>query len=785
MVLILPSIFDLSCPKPCTTGSVSPCDQGLMGDDNVCRPVNPQCPECAAYGLYKPPFTQCCMSSDDCKTDKGCIGRCLYKDTSHGRIQGCDYARHSDFCQYDTCHAGYCVEDGTCNLMPDVPTLPCDDHDICTVGDTCDTNFPDNCKPGKNKCHGSGATYSFPESAFCENSPDLDHDNDGLIDQAEFLLADYFKPVMHFDSHENATLDYEPVTLYAATKWSDQWVKIVYAFLWHYDGGYVCASPSGGQWCIDFNDRDSHHGDSEYISVMLRTSDNGKTFTLDWYSLSNAGGYDSNPIFGGATPETLSDGSVHPVTYWSGGKHHQYFSSQECHPSSLSVHGCYDTNNDKGPTKLPDLQSIKKYCMHCGANGGGQYGNNVGETDIKADNPYFINDLSKSVNSQDFFPGQEVWGTDDLLRPAHFLGDKCTAIWHFFTTPDQDEIWISRVFPGGLTGTSTTAMLDNNRILSLSIPQTGTLRYALTPTVQTPYSWPTGMVQVDCARDPGIAAAVFNGKLYVFCVDRTTGWLSYFSTTDITTINHGHAWLNSIEGASINTHENLITNISGVQAAVWDAHLFVVYHRDGMLKYVFSQQHNASTWYHEFGNTEFKVMGMYGSTTIFTYALFPYNSKLYIAYYDSGDQNLRVHFRYFTIDEADPDSFTGWPVDGNLTFDIKKNIAELSDFNTYWDAIYGLGLGYVNGQLYMGFVSGNAPGKTGDEYARRIWAFGCDKNGNACNEWHAVHATYGIGAPDKLHFYPYGDNMVWTGTDTLDESRTTSFSFIGMKRFWR
>ena len=781
MVLILPITFDLSCPKPCETGSVSPCNQGLLQDDGVCIPINPKCPKCAAYGLYKPPFTQCCMSSDDCHTPEGCDGECVYKDSivanSNGqnveleRPRGCNYAiRDDNFCISGQCYLGNCMDDGTCD--PAI-VLPCDDQDICTVGDTCDTGFPDNCKPGTNECHGSGATYSFPQSAFCKNCPKLDHDNDGLIDQAEFLLADYFKPVLHFDSHENATLDYEPVTLYEATKWSDQWVYIVYALLFHRDGGYLCVtSYGGGLTCWG---TDGHPCDSEHIAVMLHTKDQGKIFTLDWYTLSENVDYDSNSIFGGASPETLSDNSVHPVTYFSGGKHHQYSGAYGCSPSTYSHHNCYDTEDGKGPTKLPDLQSIKRYCMHSCPEGIPQYGNNVGEATLKQYKPYFINDLSK------FFSGQTVWGSDRDHRPTNFLSKECTAVYKFFTKQDQKEIWESAAFPGGLSGTSTTVMYDDDRILAMSLPQDGTLRYAFTPTQQTPYPWPTGMISVPCASDIGIAAARLNGKLYVFCVNQT---LSYFSTTNIQELKNDTVWPKPID------IKNDITNTSGLVAQTWNGKLFVVFYSNGGLRYVFSD--NGWRWEHSFGDVDYLLHRVFVPQDSFvTYDLFTYKDRLYLAYYTNEVSDSQIKFYYLEC-EGDP-----WKYDGSLSFDIKD--IPLLGFNTHFDAIYGLGLGYVKDHLYMGFVSGSAPKKTDDGNIRWIWALGCNKDGIGCNDWHEVHEVpTRTSAPIKMHFYPnpypVQDNtdsylnpndMVWTGTDTFNESGTDTVPFIGTRRFWR
>jgi len=219
-----------------------------------------------------------------------------------------------------------------------------------------------------------------------------------------------------------------------------------------------------------------------------------------------------------------------------------------------------------------------------------------------------------------------------------------------------------------------------------------------------------------------------------------------------------------------------ITNIAEPVSLAWNGRVFVVYYRNNALRYVFRDSNRR--WHPVLSADPFNVKPDYrvasfgnGSFTLFTY-----KNRLYLAYYNDQDPHYEIQFLYFINED------TGWQADTRLRFDLTQI---QQDFNPYWDALYGLGLEYVDNRLYMGFVSGDAPGKSGGGYGRWMWAFGCDSHGNDCNSWHIRYGVSSVYMPDRSHFYSLWNRVVKTGTDTLYESGTSALPLMSIRRFWR
>lgn len=282
--------------------------------------------------------------------------------------------------------------------------------------------------------------------------PTGDRDRDGLHDYHEFMLADYFKPKLIFDSDEGHRRPDEPVTLFqvrpegtVGIKGTRVWIK--YVFLFQRDGGYGESSD-----CYD-----DHNGDNQSADFVVE-SDDGRKWQLIQINNSHFSWPDEVPVFsGGLVPEwqwtwdnVRFEGS-HAVIYMSAHKHHQYFDTYNDEDDSpYSDWGCNDDVNGQGAHILPNL--ISPYPD--------KRSNNVGEPELhkyfmRDDIPEFfakatrINLLTEDVanehpnakyfiNSLDVFgyPGERAWGT------KYFTG----GLKDEGTTSDLASMWMHHGF---------------------------------------------------------------------------------------------------------------------------------------------------------------------------------------------------------------------------------------------------------------------------------------------------------------------------------------------------
>jgi hypothetical protein len=239
---------------------------------------------------------------------------------------------------------------------------------------------------------------TFTRSLFLEQgeSPDLDQDEDGLVDDSEGRLAFAFRPYVVFDSDEEARAPGEPVTLFQVRRSSIGGVTsggtrihrvlIKWVFLFRQDGGY---GP-------DSDCSDDHEGDNDDALFDLESRDGGLTWRLERAVLSSRGPDDF------AGPDWPTDSSLevfdqtHPKIYLSAHKHHEYFTTDWDHDDSLySASDCNDDVNGMGSRFLVNIGSIARY-------------NNVGEED--AHGLPFVDDLSED------FPGHTAWGDEDFYE---------------------------------------------------------------------------------------------------------------------------------------------------------------------------------------------------------------------------------------------------------------------------------------------------------------------------------------------------------------------------------
>ncbi|HEY3357930.1 MAG TPA: hypothetical protein VGQ83_32065 [Polyangia bacterium] len=218
-------------------------------------------------------------------------------------------------------------------------------------------------------------------------SGDVDHDGDGLADEAEDRLATALAPYLVFDSREMARRPAEPRVLFQvrprgclgpgcgeAAPWT---VLVTYALLFRRDGGYGPAS-----WC-----RNAHPGDNEEF-VLEATSTDGRV----WWPRPTRLGLPEAHVRG-CTSALEWQGS-HAVVYLSAGKHHTYASTcVDSQRSPYSRWGCRDSVDGRGARLLA-------------APGGA----NVGEPEAHPAE-HFAGPLDVLG-----FPGEDAWG------PTPFVG---------------------------------------------------------------------------------------------------------------------------------------------------------------------------------------------------------------------------------------------------------------------------------------------------------------------------------------------------------------------------
>lgn len=162
---------------------------------------------------------------------------------------------------------------------------------------------------------------------------------------------------------------------------------IKWAFLFRRDGGYGPDS-----WCGD-----SHAGDNDDATFVLRSRDDGVTWNVEHIYLSGTA------LHWQASTSGLEIYGNHPVIYMSAHKHHEYFDTQYNHRDShYSKWGCNDDVNGRGALVLVDLQSLQSAPRF----------NNVGEPEHHPA-AWFVNDLSK------FYHGYSAWDSKNFysVRP--------------------------------------------------------------------------------------------------------------------------------------------------------------------------------------------------------------------------------------------------------------------------------------------------------------------------------------------------------------------------------
>ncbi|MDH5178104.1 MAG: hypothetical protein OEZ39_16485 [Gammaproteobacteria bacterium] len=276
------------------------------------------------------------------------------------------------------------------------------------------------------------------------DSPELDKDNDGLIDDYENRLADTWRPYFIFDEHENdkspkcnvitetasdivyaaccaaagiigceinsvneackfvkkttcknnvndnSLQSFEPVTLFQVRVVDGQdWprrIKVNYGFLYRLDGGY-----RGSVVCTDY-----HYGDTQSGNIEL-LSDDGVVWRIDALSLWNSTDrrVATDPEIEWTGPRSTYWGKMaqrpSPVIYASAGKHHQYITAGACENEP----GMCDDDCGGGATRYANLTPKGLF-------------NNVGEfahhpADKGVNNP-FVNTLAPLG-----YPNEEVW----------------------------------------------------------------------------------------------------------------------------------------------------------------------------------------------------------------------------------------------------------------------------------------------------------------------------------------------------------------------------------------
>ena len=241
-------------------------------------------------------------------------------------------------------------------------------------------------------------TLDLGESLFAPVNNRDDNDNDYLADSLEHKLAEEFKPLLIFDSDENARLPNEPVTLFQVRPRgcigegcnNIYTVDLKYLFLWQWDGGYGPDSSCGNE----------HEGDNQAIDLVLQSKD-GHRWKLTYLNIWT-GGYGFQKEW---SLDSNGNDSRHFHFYLSAGKHHHFFDTTYDHedtpfgvPSPFSP--CNEDVNGRGARIQPKLSDT--YCFPSGTCK--EVPLNVGESNAHS-TEHFINDLT-SLGYQ----GENAWG---------------------------------------------------------------------------------------------------------------------------------------------------------------------------------------------------------------------------------------------------------------------------------------------------------------------------------------------------------------------------------------
>jgi hypothetical protein len=340
---------------------------------------------------------------------------------------------------------------------------------------------------------GPPPSFYLGEILFVDDAK-FDHDGDGLRDDLEYKLAEAFKPLLVFDSHEKNRRTDEPRTLFQVrpgglkadegcvgfleagisldkrcisivaglstqvygsgfkdddgcigkgceAPWS---VRIRYLFLFQRDGGYGPASD-----CVN-----AHNGDNEQADVQLE-SDDGQNWRpisahiLDWESPASAVQW---------VKQKERERENHPVIYMSAHKHHTYLdTSYDGEDSLYSEWGCNENVNGAGARIWPDLISPLT----------DKRPNNAGEPELH------------SYKWVRLLPGEKPesgYFTDitfpDLFSTIHILRRDAPEAKYFIDALDAygypgEKAWSNKKFAGGLKYEGVT---DSNVVKWLKLP---------------------------------------------------------------------------------------------------------------------------------------------------------------------------------------------------------------------------------------------------------------------------------------------------------------------------
>jgi len=166
---------------------------------------------------------------------------------------------------------------------------------------------------------GNGKTFSLKEELYSTGCNNLDKDCDGLLDRAEDLIANAFRPCLIFDENEGCADGF--VILYQLTPDKRTELRLRFMFLYKRD----CPGPG----------QDAHNGDSQSYSFILKSNDNGRSWQVKNSSWEWS--------------DVQSDGMRHINLYISKAKHSIYKTKSECEsskhrPSSPVYEDCGGVN---------------------------------------------------------------------------------------------------------------------------------------------------------------------------------------------------------------------------------------------------------------------------------------------------------------------------------------------------------------------------------------------------------------------------------------------------------
>lgn len=253
---------------------------------------------------------------------------------------------------------------------------------------------------------------------------EMDRDNDFLKDHFEGKVAAHFRPYLVFDSGEDHTRPWEPVTLIQVRPVGcigpdcpDEWkIKIKYVFLWAFDGGYGESSSC----------KNDHNGDNDSISLFIHSKDQGRTWILKNSGDVNIGDEAYISIFPDVLwPNAQNGGIEFPYIFLSSHKHHLYTNSwNDGHDSIYSDWGCNDDVNGNGAHYYA--------CVHpdCLDPAYIDVFNNVGEPEAH-DPKYFIGSLDR------WYKGEHAWSSKEFNGGKGEDGFKNSSL---------KEMWMSHKF---------------------------------------------------------------------------------------------------------------------------------------------------------------------------------------------------------------------------------------------------------------------------------------------------------------------------------------------------